>query len=115
MTSFVGVVNLNKDISKEIHIVKDMNLKLQKNQAAEKGYYSDASINLGYTKKITSTNEKVKQPISIKYNNVTYTMVYNGQIYNKDEIKKELQELGYEFSRRFRYRIIVKGIYSFWN
>ena len=42
--------------------------------------------------------------MSVKYNDTTYTMVYNGQIYNKEEIKKDLQDLGYSFKRIFWYR-----------
>jgi len=114
MSSFVGVVNLNKNISKEIHIVKDMSLKLQKDTPDEESYYSDININLARRGSIIDY-ENDKQPMSVKYNNVTYTMVYNGKIYNKDEIKKELQELGYEFTRRLRCRSIVKIVYSFWG
>lgn len=115
MCGFVGFANLNRDISKDIHIIKDMNLKLQKRGPDEEGYYADTNINLGHRRLIIIDAENGKQPMSVKYNDITYTIVYNGQIYNKDEIKKELQEIGCEFTRLLRYRSIVKGIYSFWN
>lgn len=115
MCGFVGFANLKKNISSDIDIIKDMNLKLQKRGPDEEGYFTDININLGHRRLIIIDAKNGKQPMSAKYNDVTYTIVYNGQIYNKDEIKEELEDLGYEFNRLFRYRSIIKGIYSFWN
>lgn len=115
MCGFVGFANLKKDISKDVHIIEDMNSKLQKRGPDEEGYYTDTNINLGHRRLIIIDAENGKQPMSARYNNVNYTIVYNGQIYNKDEIREELQDIGYEFKRIFRYRSIIKSIYSFWN
>lgn len=115
MCGFVGFANIEKDLSKDVHIIKDMNLKLQKRGPDEEGYFIEKNINLGHRRLIIIDAENGKQPMSAKYNDVTYTIVYNGQIYNKEEIKKELQELGYEFQRIFRYRGFIKSIYSLWD
>lgn len=101
MSDFVGFCSLEKDLSKDIHIVKDMNMKMQKRELDEEGYFFNKSINLGHRTLITTNSENTKQPMSIKYQDTIYTIVYNGQIYNKDEIKKELEQLGYEFKRIF--------------
>lgn len=37
------------------------------------------------------------QPMSKQYEGKMYTIAYNGEIYNADEVKKDLQALGYEF------------------
>jgi len=100
MCGFVGFANLNRDISKDIHIVKNMNSKLKKRGLDEEGYFIDTNINLGHRRLIIVDAENGKQPMSAKYNDITYTIVYNGQIYNKDELKKELKELGYDFIRK---------------
>lgn len=115
MCGFVGFANLTKVLSKDRSIVERMNLKLQKRGPDEEGYFFDNNINLGHRRLIIIDAENGKQPMSVKYNDTTYTMVYNGQIYNKDELKCELMELGYEFKRIFRYRSFIKSIYSFWN
>ena len=101
MCGFVGFTNLNKDISKDINIVKIMNSRLQKRGPDEEGYYSDNNINLGHRRLTIIDAKNGKQPMSARYNDTTYTIVYNGQIYNKDEIKIELEELGYDFKRIF--------------
>lgn len=115
MCGFVGFANLKRDISNDIHIVKEMNSKLQKRGPDEEGYYIDTNINLGHRRLIIIDAENGKQPMSARYNDTTYTIAYNGQIYNKDEIRNELQDLGYEFNRIFRYRGFIKSIYSVWN
>ena len=101
MCGFVGFVNLNKDVSNDIHILKNMNLKLQKRGPDEEGYYTDNNACLGHRRLIIIDKENGKQTMSVKYNDVIYTIVYNGQIYNKDEIREELKDLGYEFKRIF--------------
>ena len=115
MCGFVGFANLGKDISKDLHILKNMNLKLQKRGPDEEGYFIDTNVALAHRRLVIIDRENGKQPMSIKHNNITYTIIYNGQIYNKDEIKKELISLGCEFKRIFRYRGIIKSIYSFWK
>lgn len=101
MCGFVGICNLKKDVSNEKETIKQMNLKLQKRGPDEEGYFFDKNINLGHRRLIIIDKENGKQPMSVKYNDVTYTIVYNGQIYNKEEIKNDLKDLGYSFKRIF--------------
>lgn len=115
MCGFVGFANLKRDVSKDIHIVKEMNSNLQKRGPDEEGYYTDTNINLGHRRLIIIDAKNGKQPMSARYNDTTYTIVYNGQIYNKDEIRKELQDFGYEFNRILRYRGFIKIICAVWN
>lgn len=38
-----------------------------------------------------------KQPMHKTHHNITYTLVYNGELYNTEELRKELQQRGYSF------------------
>jgi len=101
MCGFVGICNLKREITKEKEIIKKMNLTLKKRGPDEECYFYDKNINLGHRRLVIIDKENGKQPMSVKINDVTYTIVYNGQIYNKDEIKEELKSLGYIFKRIF--------------
>ena len=101
MCGFVGINKQKKDISNDKQIIKEMNKKIQKRGPDEEGYFFSKNINLGHRRLVIIDKENGKQPMSVKYNDVTYTIVYNGQIYNKDEIRKDLQDLGYSFKRLF--------------
>ena len=37
--------------------------------------------------------------MTCKYSDNTYTIVYNGQLYNAKDIREDLIDLGYEFNR----------------
>ena len=65
MCGFVGFANLNKDISKDIHILKEMNLKIQKRGPDEEGYFTDTNINLAHRRLVIIDKENGKQPMSI--------------------------------------------------
>jgi len=97
-------------MSKDIHIVKDMNLKLQKKKSNRENYFIDKNINLAC---ITNDNKDDNHLLSIKYNDVIYTIIYNGKIYNKNEIKKELEELDYDFSEHSDTEVLLKGFIHF--
>ena len=101
MCGFVGTCSIKKDISNEKDILKQMNLKLQKRGPDEEGYFLGQNINLAHRRLVIIDKENGKQPMSVKLNDVTYTIVYNGQIYNKEEIRKDLKDLGYSFKRIF--------------
>ena len=113
MCGFAGFANLNKDISNDTYIIKGMNSKIQKRGPDEEGYYTDININLAHRRLAIIDKENGKQPMSVKFNDTTYTIVYNGQIYNKDEIKKELKELGYEFNGYSDTEVLLKGYIHF--
>lgn len=101
MCGFVGICNLTKDISNEKETIKQMNKMIKKRGPDEEGYFFDKNINLAHRRLIIIDKENGKQPMSIKINDITYTIVYNGQIYNKEEIRKNLKDIGYTFKRIF--------------
>ncbi len=113
MCGFTGFCNLSKDSSKDMHILEDMNLSLKKRGPDEEGYFTDTNINLAHRRLVIIDKENGKQPMSAKYDDTIYTIVYNGQIYNKDEVKKELQELGYVFNGYSDTEVLLKGYIHF--
>ena len=51
--------------------------------------------------------------LSIKYNENKYTILLNGRIYNKGEIKDELYDLGFKFESNSDKEILLKGYIQF--
>ena len=57
----------------------------------DKGLYFKKKILAIHTLlKIQDVSNKSKQPFSIKFKNQKFNIIYNGEIYNKDEIKKKI-------------------------
>ena len=99
MCGITGFVNLTKDISKNKNIIIPMNESIKKRGPDEEGYYYDKHAVLGHKRLIVIDPEGGKQPMTVRYNNCTYTIVYNGQLYNAKDMREKLISYGYEFNR----------------
>ena len=131
MCGIVGIVNLKKDISNEYATLKSMTNKLEKRGPDEDGLYFSKHAILGHRRLSIIDIEKGKQPMKYKINDTTYTIIFNGQIYNAKELKQDLLENGFEFDGHSDTEVLLKsyifygknvceylnGIFSFaiWN
>lgn len=133
MCGFVGYCNLVRDISSTecTHTLKVLTNSLSHRGPDEENFYISNNINLGHRRLIIIDPENGKQPMSCKYDDNTYTIVYNGQLYNAKDIRQKLVELGYKFHGYSDTEVILKafihygtaifkdfnGIFSFviWN
>ncbi len=55
-----------------------------------------------------------KQPMVYKEGGREFALVYNGELYNTDEIRKELKDLGYAFSGHSDTEVVLKA-YAHWG
>lgn len=131
MCGIVGFVNFDDDISKNKDIIKSMNDKLSKRGPDEDGYYFEEHVNLGHKRLIVIDPLGGKQPMTVKKDDVTYSLVYNGQLYNTEDLRKELLDNGFTFEGHSDTEVLIKsfinwgydvvnklnGIYGFaiWN
>ena len=97
MCGFCGIVNYKKDISNDYHIIQNMINTLSSRGPDEGGTYMGTCVNFGHKRLIVIDPENGKQPMSFKFQNSIYTIVYNGQIYNTKELKDILLEKGFSF------------------
>jgi len=101
MCAILGVLknNFNKKLFKDM-------LELMNNRGKDStGYYFDSNISLGHKRLAIRDIENGSQPMFYK----DYVIVYNGEIYNTDEIKSELINLGYTFNTTSDTEVILKG------
>lgn len=101
MCGFVGFSNLRHDISsaENLSTLNNMTKTLSHRGPDEEGFFISKHTNLGHRRLIIIDPENGKQPMTCKYSDNTYTIVYNGQLYNAKDIRKNLKNLGYEFNR----------------
>ena len=131
MCGIVGFVNYKKDISSYKNVLTQMTDTLYKRGPDEVGYYIGNNIALGHRRLIVIDPYGGKQPMIEKYSFGEYVIVYNGQIYNTDELKQELLDNNFEINTYSDTEILLKsyiyygkdvvnhlnGIFSFaiWN
>lgn len=75
----------------------------------DEGYYSDQYINFGFRRLSIIDIDSGHQPLSDE--NERYWIIFNGEIYNYIELRKELSDKGYEFVTESDTEVIL-ALYS---
>lgn len=109
MCGIVGIVNDREDISNGHTIIRNMTKALSKRGPDEEGVFLEKHCNLGHRRLSIIDIENGKQPMSCQFNEATYTIVYNGQIYNTKELRETLLENGFEFKGHSDTEILLKS------
>ena len=90
MCGITGFINLEKDIQNSYYIIRNMCKTLSKRGPDEEGFYFSRHGVLGHRRLSIIDIQNGKQPMNFMYQGNTYVIVYNGQIYNTNEIRGEL-------------------------
>jgi asparagine synthase (glutamine-hydrolysing) len=110
MCGIVGFVGNKND-----KILKAMGDAIKHRGPDGEGFYycSENNVNLGHKRLSINDIEGGAQPMSNKKNSVT--IVFNGEIYNHAELRKELEKKGYQFkSDHSDTEVIIYG-YEEWG
>ncbi len=109
MCGIVGIVNYREDISNQFSLLRNMTKTLSKRGPDEDGLYFSRHANLGHRRLSIIDISNGKQPMSCKIDEVTYTIVYNGQIYNTEEIRNVLKDNGFKFKGHSDTEVLLKA------
>ena len=96
MCSICGEVDFISSSDKRYDTVKKMNVVMKHRGPDESDIFIDNHACLGHNRLSVMDIENGHQPMSVIYGNKKYTIVYNGEIYNCDEIKKDIKRRGIE-------------------
>lgn len=115
MCGIVGIVNLKQDFEKNNYknVLINMTEEISKRGPDEDGYFIDTHVCFGHKRLIVVDPDGGKQPMTFKYNNNTYTIIYNGQLYNTKELKEELIENGFTFASHSDTEVLLKSYIHF--
>ena len=109
MCGFVGVVNFKENLTSKKNVLLAMNEALKKRGPDECGYYVSDNALLGHRRLIVIDPEGGKQPMSFTYQGNTYVIVYNGQIYNTEELKENLKQNNIPLESHSDTEILLKA------
>ena len=114
MCGLVGFTNLTKDISGYRNVLNDMNNEISRRGPDEEGMYYEDNICIAHKRLIVIDPDGGKQPMIFKYLGNTYAIVYNGQIYNTQELRKELMANGLTFESHSDTEVLLKS-FVYWK
>ncbi len=109
MCGIVGFCNLKRKLDTNNYTIEKMTSLLNNRGPDEKGFFYNDNIHLGHRRLTIIDAENGKQPMTKTFGENTYTICYNGQIYNTNEIKKELIDNGFSFNGYSDTEVILNG------
>lgn len=109
MCAILGWVNQKEDLLGNMGLFKEM-LDLMKYRGYDsKGYYFENHILLGHNRLSIIDLENGKQPMY--YDDLV--IIYNGELYNTEEIKEDLLKKGYDFDTTSDTEVLLKGYHCY--
>ena len=90
-----------------------MSDKIKNKNIEKEEYFKDKNIHLGNRELINKDKQNTRNLMTIKCFDIFYTIVFNGQIYNKEEIKIQLKDKGFESENNLDAEIVLKAFICF--
>ena len=97
MCGIAGLVNFKDNIVQDKNILERMVKTLEKRGPDAKGYYISPNVLLGHRRLIVVDPKGGIQPMTKIFEGKKYTLVYNGELYNTEDLRKELIQEGFTF------------------
>jgi asparagine synthase (glutamine-hydrolysing) len=97
MCGITGWIDWRKDLTGYPSILENMTETLQLRGPDASGTWISQHCALGHRRLSVMDPENGAQPMVRKQGDYTYTIVYNGELYNAPELKKELELRGHQF------------------
>lgn len=114
MCGITGWVNLYGNIEKENGILFKMTDTLKKRGPDDSGFYFSKHAILGHRRLVVVDPKGGAQPMTKKVGDNTYTIVYNGELYNTEDVRKTLKENGFSFASYSDTEVLLVA-YIFWG
>ncbi|MBQ7522129.1 MAG: asparagine synthetase B, partial [Clostridia bacterium] len=116
MCGIAGWLDKYTDLSEQKTVIRHMVSSLEKRGPDEEGIFfgKHNHICLMHRRLTVIDPEGGQQPMSVTIANETYTIVYNGELYNTDEIRKELLKQNYQFVSHSDTEVLLKA-YICWK
>lgn len=97
MCGFIGWVNCDRNLIEERLVIEDMTKTISHRGPDDSNIYMSDYALLGHRRLTVVDPEGGAQPMSKKLGENSYTIVYNGELYNTEEIRAKLKDKGYIF------------------
>jgi asparagine synthase (glutamine-hydrolysing) len=98
MCGISGWVNFDKPVRNERDTLEKMAATLAKRGPDQTNIWTETHVGFGHKRLIVVDPEGGRQPMSKQKNEGQYTICYNGELYNTEDIRKVLRTKGYSFN-----------------
>ena len=109
MCGIAGLIDRYEDLSEKLGMLSEMSKALTKRGPDENGIYIDHNTALIHRRLVVIDKENGKQPMMCGIKNEKYVIVYNGELYNTEELRTELKGKGYTFKGHSDTEVVLKS------
>jgi asparagine synthase (glutamine-hydrolysing) len=117
MCGIAGFCNINRDYTKETSkwygILKKMQRSLIHRGPDDEGDMIYPQVGLAHTRLSIIDRNRGHQPITREMFGNSYTIIYNGELYNTDELRNNLKRMGFLFKTHTDTEVILAGFMTF--
>lgn len=98
MCGITGWIDFQRNLNNEIATIEKMTETLAKRGPDDTNIWTDIHAGFGHKRLVVVDPVSGKQPMTKTKENHRYTICYNGELYNTEDIRKELLIKGYSFN-----------------
>ncbi|RCW69712.1 asparagine synthase (glutamine-hydrolyzing) [Saliterribacillus persicus] len=109
MCGITGWIDYKKDLRNEEKNILRMTTSLKHRGPDEENTWLSPHAAFGHQRLIVIDPDGGKQPMQEVHNGETYTLVYNGELYNTDELRNALSQLGWRFKGHSDTEVLLKS------
>lgn len=113
MCGIAGWLDKNIDLTEKVSVLKKMSDTLQRRGPDDNGMYIRHEAAFVHRRLTVIDKENGKQPMMTKYAGKVYCIVYNGELYNTDELKSDLIEKGHKFKGKSDTEVVLKAFVEY--
>ncbi|WML43340.1 asparagine synthase (glutamine-hydrolyzing) [Neobacillus sp. PS3-40] len=107
MCGISGWIDFKRDMRNEKDTIEKMANTLAKRGPDDTNTWTDVHVGLGHKRLIVVDPEGGKQPMSKYSRGNEYTICYNGELYNTEDIRKVLHTKGYSFKGHSDTEVLI--------
>ncbi len=97
MCGITGWIDWERDLSRERSTIETMTKTLGKRGPDAEGFWLAPRVAFGHRRLCVVDPSGGQQPMTRERGGYTYTMIYNGELYNTEDLRRELLERGWQF------------------
>ena len=109
MCGIAGWLDQKRNMEELGAALSAMSESLRKRGPDEHGEYIKRHIALLHRRLSVIDPQNGQQPMSTLYDGEKYTIVYNGELYNTEELREELRQAGFGFGTRSDTEVLLKA------
>ena len=109
MCGITGMVHLEQDLRQQELLLRKMQRTLQRRGPDQEGIFLSPQCAMAHTRLAVIDVEKGRQPMEVTAGGETYTIVYNGELYNTAELRAQLEQEGTVFQTHCDTEVLLQS------